>query len=611
MPDANVVRLIREQANIVDIVSAYVRLQPSGKSYRALCPFHQEKTPSFYVSPDKGFWHCFGCGLGGDVIDFVQRIEGLTFPEAIAKLARLLGIRWRPSPTLRREEWMRERLLQLNQWAVDFFERALWTSEVGERARLYLFQRQVSTNTARLFRLGYAPSGWDNLAKAAQEAGFPVGELLQVGLVQRVREGGGVIDRFRDRLIFPIFNAQGEPIGFGGRTLGEGEPKYLNTPETPLFQKRKVLYALHLARQAIRERGEVVLVEGYMDAIALHQAGFPNTVATMGTALNTDTVQILKRYTNRLVIAYDRDSAGLNAVLRSADLFRLHELEVRFVDLPEGTDPDSFVRQAGAAGFRELLERAESLTKFRVTWLVCRYPHATTEGLQAAVRFLATLTDPIEQKSCLQMLAEEWSGRQPERLEALERALHRALVRYWRQQHRQSPQRSPTPFLSPDIPTDPITASLTTTPAIPLGVLQAEQDLMAALVQDKELAQRILASLAPEEFLLSRHQEIARLVKACLEDETFQDLPLLIGELGEEELRQTFSGLSLRDLSWANARNALEDRVHRLSRYRMEQQLRRQRAELLQKLSTGQISKDDPTWQVWQETLRALKLGTR
>lgn len=600
MPDTNIVRLIRDQANIVEVVSAYVRLLPAGKNYKALCPFHQEKTPSFYVSPEKGLWHCFGCGAGGDVIDFVQRIEGLTFTEAIAKLSRQLGIRWQPSQATRREEWTKERLLQLNQWAVEFYERVLWASEIGEVARQYLFQRQISTTTARIFRLGYAPASWDVFVKAAQEVGFQANELLQAGLAQKVREGQGFIDRFRNRLMFPIFNPQGEPIGFGGRILGEGEPKYLNTPETPLFQKRRVLYALNLARNSIREKGEVILVEGYMDAISLHQAGFTNTVATMGTALNADTVQVLKRYTNKVVIAYDRDSAGLNAVIRSADLFRMNEMDVRFVDLPEGSDPDSFIREFGAVGFRELLERAGSLTKFRVTWLVRQYPSASSEGLQAAVKFLASVTDPIEQKNCLQLLAEEWSGGQPERIGALEQALYRTLLQYLRQ-HRQ-PQQPTKPTL-----TDPIASSLTSTSIIPQGILQAEQDLMAAMVQDKECAQKILAMISPDEFLLSRHQELARLVSACLEEDSFADLPTLVGELGDEDLRQTLSGLLLRDLSFLNARNAIEDRIQRLRRYKLEQIARHQRAELMRKISTGQISPDDPTFKVWQETLKALK----
>ncbi len=602
MPNANIVHLIREHANIVEVISAYIRLLPAGKNYKALCPFHQEKTPSFYVSPEKGLWHCFGCGAGGDVIDFVQRIEGLTFTEAIAKLSRQLGIRWQPSVTTRREEWARERLLQLNQWAVEFYERVLWASEVGERTRQYLFQRQISTSTARMFRLGYAPASWDVLVKAAQESGFQTNELLQAGLAQKVREGKGFIDRFRDRLMFPIFNPQGEPIGFGGRVLGEGEPKYLNTPETPLFQKRKVLYALNLARNAIREKGEVILVEGYMDAISLHQGGLTNTVATMGTALNADTVQLLKRYTNRIVIAYDRDSAGLNAVLRSADLFRMNEMEVRFVDLPEGSDPDSFIREFGSASFLKLLEQSKSLTKFRVTWLVSRYPSASTEGIQSAVKLLSSLADPIEQRSCIQILAEYWSGGQPEKIGSLEQVLNRSLIQYIRQQ-----QRQPLQPARPSATFDPITTSLTSTSVIPQGVLHAEQDLMAAMVQDKEIALKILSLISPDEFLLSKHQELARIVNACLEDETFADLANIVAELGDEELRQTLSGFLLRDLSFLRAKNAIEDRVQRLQRYKTEQFLRRQSAELLRKLTSGQISRDDPTWKAWQETLKALK----
>lgn len=609
MPDANVVRLVRERSNIVEVVGAYVQLLPAGKNYKALCPLHQEKTPSFYVSPEKGVWHCFGCGAGGDVLDFVQRMDGLTFAEAVAKLARQLGIRWQPSPAMRREEWAHERLERLNRWAMEFFERALWASEVGEKARQYLFQRQIRPATARQFRLGYAPPYWDALTKAVQETGMPMEEALQAGLVQKAKDGDGYFDRFRDRLIFPIFNPQGEVIGFGGRTLSGSEVKYLNTPETPLFQKRKCLYALHLARPFIREKGEVIVVEGYMDAIALHQSGFANAVATMGTALNAETVQTLKRYTNRIVIAFDCDSAGINAVLRSADLFRQQEMEVRFVDLPEGTDPDSLIREQGATAFQECLEKAESLVRFRVRWLVRRYPEATTEGLQAAVRALVNLSDPIEQKDCLRWLAEEWSGGQPERMGSLEQALITTLHQYqYRHRHRlkEPPLGSPS---SP--PQDPITAELTEPSVIPKGIQQAERDLMAALVQDAEAAGKILSLMSPDEFLLERHRELARLVAACLEDNSFADLPLLVADLGDDELRQILSGLMLQDLSFLHAKNALEDRIQRLGRYRREQRIRQQRSELLRKMATGQLSKDDPTLKVWQETLRALKLSPR
>lgn len=605
MLSPEIVRLIRERANIVEVVEAYVRLIPAGKSYKALCPFHSEKTPSFYVNPEKGVWHCFGCGAGGDVIDFLQRIEGITFPEAVVRLARQLGIRWETSSAMRREEWARERLLQVNQWATEFFERALWVSDAGEKARQYLFQRQISHATARRFRLGYALPAWDALLRTATEASLSVPELLRAGLVQRTRSGDHYIDRFRDRLMFPICNAQGDVIGFGGRALGEGEgAKYLNTPETPLFQKRKCLYALHLAIPALREKGYALLVEGYMDAIALHQAGFTNTVATLGTALTAETVQTLRRYTQRVLVAYDSDSAGLNAVLRGAELFREHDLEVRFIALPEGYDPDSFLREHGAAAFRPLVEGAEPLVRFRVRWLVQRYPDATAEGIAAAVKVLGALIDPIEQKECLKLLAETWSGGQPERLHALEQALVRALAE---QQRRQTWHRSPTPPL----PNDPIAAALIAPQQIPPGVLRAERDLIAGLVQDPALARHILTQMSPDEFLLPVHRDLARLAQGCLEEQSFAELPVLVGDLGDELLRQTLSGLLLHDITPLHARNAVEDRIQRLRRYRLEETLRRQRAELLQKMMAGQLSRDDPTWQVWQETLRTLKLPTR
>ncbi|MFA0732019.1 MAG: hypothetical protein LKKZDAJK_000116 [Candidatus Fervidibacter sp.] len=613
MPSSDIVRLIRENANILTVVEGYVRLTPSGKSYKGLCPFHNEKTPSFYVSPEKGLWYCFGCGAGGDVIDFVQRIEGLTFSEAVARLARQLGLRWELPPAAQREAWARERLLQVNRWATEFFERALWASEAGERARQYLFQRQISHATARRFRLGYAPPSWDALVRAATEATLSAHDLARAGLIQRTRDGSRYVDRFRDRLMFPIADPQGDVVGFGGRALGDSDVKYLNTPETPLFQKRKCLYALHLALPAIREKGEVILVEGYMDAIALHQGGFSNTVATLGTALNADTLQTLRRYTQRVLIAYDSDSAGLNAVLRAADLFRQHEIEVRFVPLPEGSDPDEFLREHGAAAFRQLLDHAESLIRFRVRWLVQRHPDATEEGLKAAVKILSDFTDPIEQRECLRLLAKMWSGDRPERLESLEAALIRALAEY---QRRFAPSASlasrPSSRPMHNLPfPDPIRLSLTTSSPLPPGILAAEQDLMAAMVQDREAAHHILSQMTPDEFLLAEHRDLARLVQGCLEEQRFADLPLLVAELGDEKLRQTLSGLMLRDLSFLKARNAIEDRLFRLRRYRQREVLQRQEAELMRKISSGQLSRDDPLLKMWQENLRALKLSPR
>jgi DNA primase len=294
----------------------------------------------------------------------------------------------------------------------------------------------------------------------------------------------------------------------------------------------------------------------------------------------------------------------LNAVLRGADLFRQQEMEVRFVPLPEGSDPDSFLREQGALAFRQLLERAEPLVRFRVRWLVQRHPDATEEGLKDAVKVLSEFADPIEQRECLRLLAKAWSGDRPERMESLEVALTRALAeqrRRWASSLR--PQSPPFP--------DPIRFTLTTVSPLPLGILTAEQELMAAMVQDREAAQKILAQMTPDEFLLAEHRDLARLVQGCLEEQGFADLPLLVAELGDEKLRQTLSGLMVRDLSFLKARNAIEDRILRLRRYRQMETLRWQQAELMRKISAGQLSPDDPLLKVWQENLRALKLSAR
>jgi DNA primase (bacterial type) len=272
--------------------------------------------------------------------------------------------------------------------------------------------------------------------------------------------------------------------------------------------------------------------------------------------------------------------------------------------LPEGSDPDSFLREQGALAFRQLLEQAEPLVRFRVRWLVQRHPDATEEGLKDAVKVLREFADPIEQRECLRLLAKVWSGDRPERMASLEVALTRALAEQWRR------WASSLRSQSPPLP-DPIRFTLTTLSPLPLGILTAEQELMAAMVQDREAAQKILAQMAPDEFLLAEHRDLARLVQGCLEEQSFADLPLLVADLGDEKLRQTLSGLMVRDLSFLKARNAIEDRILRLRRYRQMETLRWQQAELMRKISAGQLSPDDPLLKMWQENLRALKLSAR
>ncbi|MCS7216350.1 MAG: DNA primase [Candidatus Bipolaricaulota bacterium] len=364
---------IKARVNLVDLIGRYVVLKPAGKNYKARCPFHPDDTPSLMVSPEKGLWHCFGCGAGGDAIGFLMRIERLSFAEALAKLAQELGVEVRGGEG-------RSRLLQVNQEALRYFQRGLLGPE-GEKARAYLLSRGLGERLWERWGLGYAPPAWDGLLRALSR--FGVQTLLELGLA--VAGERGPYDRFRDRVMFAIRDEGGRVVAFAGRAF-EGEPKYLNTPNTPLFTKGTVLYGLDLAKEAIRRRGQAVVVEGYTDVISLHAAGIEEAVASMGTSLTPDQARLLSRYAEEVVIAYDRDAAGEASALRGMLILRQAGLRVRVASLPPGEDPDSFVRQAGGEAMRAVLGQAQPFQKFFLAALASRHDLSRTEGKEAALR---------------------------------------------------------------------------------------------------------------------------------------------------------------------------------------------------------------------------------
>lgn len=364
---------IKARVNIVDLIGRYVVLKPAGKNYKARCPFHPDDTPSLMVSPDKGLWHCFGCGAGGDALSFLMRIERLSFQEALAKLAGELGIELRGGEG-------RARLLQVNQEALRYFQKALQGPE-GEKARSYLVSRGIGEALWARWGLGYAPPAWDGLLRTLSR--FGVQTLLELGLA--VPGDRGPYDRFRDRVMFAIRDEQGRVVAFAGRAF-EGEPKYLNTPNTPLFTKGTLLYGLDLAKEAIRRRGQAVVVEGYTDVISLHAAGIEEAVASMGTSLTADQARLLSRYTDEVVIAYDRDAAGESSALRGMLILRQAGLRVRVASLPPEEDPDSFVRKEGGEAMRAVLAQAQPFHQFFLSALASRYDLGTTEGKEAALR---------------------------------------------------------------------------------------------------------------------------------------------------------------------------------------------------------------------------------
>lgn len=385
MADRETLELIRERADMLEIVSRYVTLKKAGKNYVGPCPFHQDKTPSFTVNPEKKLFHCFGCNEGGDLFQFVMKIERIDFSEVVARLAAQVGvpIRYERASPL-------QRLKELNERVCGYFQINL-VSTAGQRARDHLKQRGFTKEIIEKFRLGYALPKWDDLLKTLPKEG----ETLEtLGLALRNREGK-LYDRFRERLIFPIWSSAGDIIGFAGRALGDEEPKYLNISNTPLFEKGSVIYGLNFVRAAAQRTGTLVLVEGYTDVISAHQAGLENVVAGMGTALTGAQAQLLKRFASRVVLAYDRDAAGRNATLRGMANLRNAELDVSVVLLPAEQDPDSFLRAHGRESFVKLVDRAIPFHEFYLQCLLEDHNAATLTGkeeiLQNVSEFLPTL----------------------------------------------------------------------------------------------------------------------------------------------------------------------------------------------------------------------------
>ena len=327
---------IKHSADIVDIVSDVVLLKKAGKNLVGLCPFHSEKTPSFTVSPDKQIFHCFGCGVGGNVISFLMKQEGLSFPEVARHLAKRYGVsipEGPVSPEQKRRMSERESLFDLNRRAMDYFHETLLKSPAGEKARSYLSKRGISAKTIDAFKLGFARDGWDHLLRYFSGRRIPRALLEKSGLILARKDSSGYYDRFRNRIIFPIFNASMQVIGFGGRVLDDALPKYLNSPETAVYNKSRSLYGIHRAKEKCRTTGTVFIVEGYFDLLTLHQHGIENAVATLGTALTAEHVRLLTRYASRMILVYDSDEAGIRSAQRCIETFWHEHVDFRREDV--------------------------------------------------------------------------------------------------------------------------------------------------------------------------------------------------------------------------------------------------------------------------------------
>lgn len=407
----DIIEEVRSRNNIVDVVSEYVRLQKKGSSYFGLCPFHNEKSPSFSVSPGKQMFYCFGCGVGGNVFTFLMEYENATFPEALQRLADRAGIelpKQEYSKEAREEADLRSALLAVNKAAAQYYYYQLRT-EKGRQAYQYLRDRQISDETMQKFGLGYSDKYGDGLYRYLKKKQFSDELLKQSGLFL-VDEQRGMKDKFWNRVMYPIMDVNNRVIGFGGRVMGDAKPKYLNSPETKIFDKSRNLYGLHAARSSRRKN--LIICEGYMDVISMHQAGFTNAVASLGTALTSQQCSLLKRFTNDVLVIYDSDGAGVKAALRALPMLKEAGLRAKVINLSPYKDPDEFMKAEGAEAFEKRLENGTNGFLFEIARLQSEYdmsdPQGKTDFFHETARRLCRIDDEIERNSYLETIARQY-----------------------------------------------------------------------------------------------------------------------------------------------------------------------------------------------------------
>lgn len=388
---------IKSRLDIVDFISDYVDLKKAGQNYKGLCPFHSEKTPSFIVSPDKQIYHCFGCGEGGNIFSFIMRHDNITFPEAIKILARRAGVNIREKKGKTSEEGLTYKLIELNRESLRVFQENLRKSR---EALAYLEKRGIDIEAIKNFSIGYSMKSWSHLYNYLKDKGFSDSLMLQAGLVAKGEKG--LHDIFRGRIMFPIKNIQGEVIAFGGRVMDDSMPKYLNSPDTIIFKKGENLYGLDVAKDEIRKKGFVIITEGYLDVIASHQKGFPNTVAPLGTALTEAHLLRLKRFAKKAIVVFDGDEAGKAAARRSIPIFFSHGFQVKVLLLPEGEDPDSFLRNNDPDAFKNALSMARTPLSFLFDSSILD----RTETTREAIGMIARVKDLLLREELLKELSE-------------------------------------------------------------------------------------------------------------------------------------------------------------------------------------------------------------
>ena len=539
---------IRNRIDIVALISEYVPLKKSGKGYKGLCPFHQEKTPSFMVDEQKQIFHCFGCGEGGNIYTFIMKIEKLNFPEAVKLLANKAGVQL-PVYEKQNNKSIQEKelIFRLNGITADYYQKNLFSPQ-GKRALNYLLKRNFSEEIIKKFYLGYALPGFEHLVHFLTSKKIGQTDLFKAGLAFRSSKTGGALDYFRERIIFPIFNLQGKIIAFGGRVLDEKLPKYLNSPETPVYYKAKNLYGLFQAKQSIRQKNQVIIMEGYTDVLIAHQFGFDNAVASLGTALTGQQISLLKRFADEILIAFDSDSAGKSATLRSLGLVKKAGLAVKIVYLPPDSDPADIILQKGEPFFANLIKDALPLFDYKLKILLQQYNPASSQGKVNIVKELfsdlADIGSDIELHSEVKKIAE--------RLHLTEDSILIDLNQYKKGNKQLSNILTNIPVESTHV--------------------NAEKILIGNMLQKRDVIERIISDLKVEDFTVPEHREIYSTIINLFNKGEKISLQKVMDEIAEPKITNLIPRIMIRDVVSLDS-GTIERSINAIKIYKLQLEL--------------------------------------
>lgn len=525
----DIIEEVRQKNDIVDVVSQYVKLTRKGSSYFGLCPFHNEKTPSFSVTPGKQMYYCFGCGAGGNVFNFIMEYENYTFGEALKHLADRAGVELPQieySKEVREKAQERAELLEINKQAAQYFYYQLRT-EKGAQGYQYLTGRGLSEETMRKFGLGYSDKFGGGLYQFLKSKGYGDDRLRESGLFN-VDERHGMYDKFWNRVIFPIMDVNNRVIGFGGRVMGDGKPKYLNSPETKIFDKSRNLYGLNVARTTRRKY--LILCEGYMDVISMHQAGFTNAVASLGTALTSGHASLLKRYTQEVLLLYDSDEAGVRAALRAIPILREAGVNSRVVNLRPYKDPDEFIKNLGAEAFEERLEQASDSFMFRVSIAESEFPMEEPQGqnrfFERCAEMLLELKDELERNLYIEAIVKKYRGQYGISVEDLRKRVNTLALKGTPAERRIQPKKSQkgAPKKKKDSASD-----------------QAQKLMLTWIVTYPKIFDKVAQYLTPEDFVVPLYREVAQMLFSQREEGEVNPARLLNSFTDSEEQREVAS----------------------------------------------------------------------